>query len=65
MLLQNLDLAIKELGKEITVKNITDEKTLHTFGIYETPAVIITYQKVKSQGKNPSVELIKEWLKEL
>jgi MtaA/CmuA family methyltransferase len=57
--------AIEELGKSIDVKVITDKNQLATFGITETPAIVLAEYKVKSKGSSPSVEVIKEWIKEL
>lgn len=61
----DVELASEELGQHIDVKMITDKNQLATFGITETPAVIVAEYKVKSKGTKPSVEIIKEWIKEL
>lgn len=57
--------ASEELGLLINVKLITDENQLATFGITETPAVVVADYKVKSKGTHPSVDIIKEWIKDL
>ena len=57
--------AAAELGHQINVKVITDENQLATFGITETPAVVMAEYKVKSKGAQPSAEVIKEWIKDL
>lgn len=57
--------AADELGQHINVKLITDEHQLATFGVTETPAVVVAEYKVKSKGSRPSVDIIKEWIKEL
>jgi len=62
---ENISLAIKETGKNISVLVNNDEKMIQEFGAYQTPAVLLTEFKLKSQGELPSVEVIKEWLKEL
>lgn len=54
-----------ELGQPIDVKLITDKNQLATFGITETPAVVVAEYKLKSKGTKPSVDIIKEWIKEL
>jgi uroporphyrinogen decarboxylase len=54
-----------ELGQPIDVKLITDKNQLATFGITETPAVVVAEYKLKSKGTRPSVDIIKEWIKEL
>jgi hypothetical protein len=45
------------------IKVITDPYQLATFGITETPAAVLAEYKVKSKGSNPSVKIIKEWVK--
>lgn len=57
--------ASSELGHQINVKIITDKNQLATFGITETPAVILAEYKVKSKGIQPSLEVMKEWIKDL
>ena len=64
-LLTNVKRASAELGQHLDVKIITDPNQLATFGIMETPAAILAEYKVKSKGTNPSVEIIKEWIKEI
>jgi MtaA/CmuA family methyltransferase len=62
---ENINLAIRETGKNITITVVDDERLIQEFGAYQTPAVLVTEFKLKSQGELPSVEVIKEWLKEL
>lgn len=57
--------ALTELGKELEVKVITGEKYIADYGILRTPAVVAVSYKVKAEGAIPSVDVIKEWLKEL
>ncbi len=57
--------AIKELGPGITHRFITDEQEILSYGVMQTPAFIVQEFKVKSQGYEPSVEVVKEWIKEL
>ena len=64
-LLAEVKRAGEELGQPIDVQLITDENQLATFGITETPAVVVADYKVKSKGTQPSVEIIKEWIKDL
>lgn len=64
--LQNaINQAIRETGKNIPHAVIMDEKVIQEFGVSHTPAVLVTEFKLKSQGETPSVDVIKEWLKEL
>jgi uroporphyrinogen decarboxylase len=60
-----LNQAIKELGPGIAYRFITDEKEILSYGVMQTPAFIVQEFKVKSQGTEPSVEVVKEWIKEL
>jgi len=64
-LMQEIKRASEELGQQLNVKIITDPNQLSTFGITETPAVVIAEYKVKSKGSYPSIEVIKEWIKEI
>ncbi|MEF9437556.1 MAG: thioredoxin family protein [Candidatus Mariimomonas ferrooxydans] len=57
--------AIKELGPGITHRFITEEQEILSYGVMQTPAFIVQEFKVKSQGSEPSVEVVKEWIKEL
>lgn len=61
----NLSQAIRETGKNIKIHTATDENTRLAYGVTETPAIILTEHKIKSQGEVPKVEIIREWLKEL
>jgi MtaA/CmuA family methyltransferase len=62
---QNVQQAVKELGSTVEVMRIKDEKQFKKYGIASTPAVITVREQVKSTGREPTVEVIKEWLKEL
>ncbi|MCK5703099.1 MAG: thioredoxin family protein [Cyclobacteriaceae bacterium] len=64
-LISEVKRASEELGQQINVKMITDKNQLATFGITETPAVVLAEYKVKSKGTKPSIEIIKEWIKDL
>ncbi len=57
--------AIKETGKDIRLSIVRDETLMRTFGIHMTPALLITEYKLKSQGDIPSVDVIKEWIKDI
>ncbi|MCK5703883.1 MAG: thioredoxin family protein [Cyclobacteriaceae bacterium] len=64
-LLAEIKRASEELGQQIDVQLITDKNQLTTFGITETPSVVLAEYKVKSKGTQPSLEIIKEWIKDL
>lgn len=57
--------AMEEMGKEFEVTYITDPNKITSFGITQTPAVILTEYKLKSEGEIPAVIVIKEWIKEI
>lgn len=54
--------AIKELGIQAEVIKIKDIKTISSYGVMITPALVID-GVVKAAGKIPKVEEIKEWIK--
>lgn len=57
--------AITELGKDVDVKTISDKAQMGAFGVVKGPAVITVNYKLKSEGTTPSLDVIKEWIKEL
>ena len=62
---ENLQHAVKELGSTVELLRITDEEEIAKYGVASTPAVITVRERVKSTGRVPSVEVVKEWIKEL
>ena len=57
--------AAAELGHAIDIQIVTDPNQLSTFGITETPAVVVAEYKVKSKGIQTGVDVIKEWIKDI
>ncbi|MFW5657194.1 MAG: uroporphyrinogen decarboxylase family protein [Bacteroidota bacterium] len=57
--------AIRETGKDVRLNIDTSRELREEFGISQAPAVVITRYQVKTQGQEPSVDVIKEWLKDL
>lgn len=57
--------AIAELGKSISISVITDKEQMASFGVKKGPAVIVVNYKLKSEVNVPSVDVIKEWIKEI
>jgi len=57
--------AIAELGKSTSVSVITDKEQMTSFGIKKGPAVVVVNYKLKSEVNVPSLEVIKEWIKEI
>ncbi len=64
-MVEKVKLASLELGKEIAVTTMTDPAELASFGITKGPAVVTVSYRLKSEGSDPSVEVVREWLKEL
>jgi len=62
---ENVQQAARELGSLVEIIHIKDEKEIYKYGVASTPAIIAVEQTVKSVGRVPSVEVIKEWLKSL
>ena len=57
--------AIAELGKSTSVSVITDKEQMTAFGVKKGPAVIMVNYKLKSEVVVPSLEVVKEWIKEV
>lgn len=62
---KNVLTAINETGVDLEVATSTDEKILASYGIINTPAIIVAEYKLKSQGEIPDVKIIKEWIKDI
>ncbi|MBU0478040.1 TM0996/MTH895 family glutaredoxin-like protein [bacterium] len=55
--------AVKESGIEAEITKVTEIKEIMNRGVMLTPALVID-EEVKSAGKVPGLEEIKNWLKE-
>ena len=62
---ERVDRALTELGKEAEVKILTGREKLAAFGATQSPAIVAVNYKLKAEGTIPSIDVIKEWLKEL
>ncbi|MDZ7264133.1 MAG: thioredoxin family protein [candidate division KSB1 bacterium] len=62
---QRMQQAVKELGSTVEVIPVTRKEDMENYGVAAMPAVIAVREQVKSAGKIPTVEVIKEWLKDL
>ncbi len=60
-LAENAEAAAKELGIDVELEKVTDINRIMAFGVMITPALVVDGQ-VKSAGKIPSAEDIKEML---
>ena len=54
--------AVKQSGKEVEVVKIEDIQKIMAYGVMSTPALVVD-GVVKSRGKVPKVEEIKELIK--
>ena len=59
---KNVVEALSELDLEANVEKVTDMMEIAKHGVFGTPAVVVEGE-VKSVGKIPTKEEIKEWLK--
>ena len=57
--------AIAELGKNIAVTVVADKAQMNSYGIKKGPAVVTVNYKMKSSAAVPSLDVIKEWVKEI
>ncbi len=62
---ENIQQAVKELGSTVEVIRIKDPSQFEKYGVASAPAIITVREQVKSAGRLPTVEVIKEWLKDL
>jgi len=61
-LVENAEVAAKELGLEYELEKITDINEIIGFGVMMTPGVVVDGE-LKSSGKVASTEEIREWLR--
>lgn len=57
--------AITELGKDVEVRIISDKTQMAGFGVSNGPAIVTVNYKLKSEGTEPSLDVLKEWIKDL
>ena len=64
---KNAEKAILELGVDVDVSIVTDEKAIYSFGVspIQTPAVVMSRYSVKSTRTVPEPIIIKEWIKDI
>ena len=60
---RNVKDAVDQAGVDADIEKVTDVMKIATYGVFGTPAIIIDGD-VKSVGKVPSVDDIKQWLAE-
>lgn len=57
--------AIKELGAEIAISVVTDEKRIQSYGVARTPAIVLARYMLKAEGALPDMLVIREWIKDI
>jgi uroporphyrinogen decarboxylase len=62
---KNVRIAIDETGIDLGIRSSINENMLASYGIINTPAIIVAEYKLKSQGDIPDVSIIKEWIKDI
>jgi uroporphyrinogen decarboxylase len=65
LLKPRVEQAIRELGADISVQCITAENERLSYGVMKTPSIVVANYKTKSEGIEPSVPIIKEWIKDI
>ncbi|MBN1481822.1 uroporphyrinogen decarboxylase [candidate division KSB1 bacterium] len=60
-----LQQAMREIGAEVEIVEIADEKKMVQYGVVNTPAVVTAHFKIKSEGTVPALAAVKEWIKEI
>ncbi|MEN6425159.1 MAG: uroporphyrinogen decarboxylase family protein [Phycisphaerales bacterium] len=64
---RNVDQALMEMGSDIPVHYVEDEREVATFGVLpeQTPAVVLAQYQLKATRSQLEVNVIKEWIKDL
>ncbi len=57
--------ALAELGARLEIRIETREEHIRELGVVETPAWISVKYRIRTEGTEPGIEVIKEWIKEL
>lgn len=55
--------ALEELNVAADVQKVKELKDISSFGVFATPGLVIN-NKVRAQGRIPSVDEIKEWIQD-
>ncbi len=65
--LNNVTRAVRELGaeSEVNVEVVKDEQQMLTYGVSQTPAVVLARYQLKSAGAPPETLAVKEWIKDV
>jgi uroporphyrinogen decarboxylase len=58
-------LAILELGAHLEIEIIDAEEAKRLYGVSHTPAWVNVRNRIKSEGTEPGIEVMREWIKTL
>ena len=61
MLYENVKKAVEQAGIQAEVVKVEDMETITSYGVMMTPALVVNGE-VKTTGKIPSAEDIRQWL---
>ncbi|WP_338048360.1 thioredoxin family protein [Paraliobacillus sediminis] len=59
---KNVQVAVKELGLDASIKKVTDFKEISKYGVMSTPALVVD-EEVKVYGKVVKAQEIKTYLR--
>jgi len=62
---ENIKVALKELGSSVEYEQINNEEEIRKYGVFSTPAVVTEKYNIKSEGKIPEKNVVREWIKAL
>jgi MtaA/CmuA family methyltransferase len=64
---ERIELAILELGADLSVEQVADQDVIYSYGVapIQTPAVVTAKYQLKSTRALPEVAAIKEWIKDI
>jgi len=67
LLAANARKAVTELGAEVSIESVTDERQILAFGVSPslTPAAVVAKYQVRSTAHAPAPAIIKEWIKDV
>jgi len=61
----NVEKAADELGAKVDIALVTDPDRIAKHGVFRTPAVVVAKYQVKSEGRTPTTEVVREWVKDI
>ncbi len=66
-LAENARRAATELGADVDVRLVTDERAINSYGLamQQTPAAVVAQHRVRATARVPEPAIIKEWIKDM